>query len=152
MTLLVILQKFCATGHTEGDVRALKARRAALGRGQQGVHDVPQQAAPGSVSRQGAVLPWRVDLGQRTHTKQLEQACEKDKSVSATICRYLPLFHRTIQVHGSRDRKRVSQLPSTIALLIDTNGPSRPKLYKSDYKMYHPFLAALQFRSEVAYG
>ena len=49
-------QEFGAAGYQESHVRAEQARRAALHGGQQGLHDVSQQAAFGGFLRQGGKL------------------------------------------------------------------------------------------------
>ena len=92
-------QQLSAISHSKSDVRPQQAGRAAVDRGVEGVHDVAEQVALGGVLRQGALLPRRDDLGQRSHPKQLKQACEKDQSLSPTVRRHLPIFHGAVQMY-----------------------------------------------------
>ena len=62
-------QKLRSIGHPEGDVCPEQAWRAAVGGGQQGLHDVPEQAASGMLARQGKLTlraaPRGDDIEQR---------------------------------------------------------------------------------------
>lgn len=74
-------QEFGATRHTENHVRSEQTGRTAVGRSEQGLHDEPEQVASGGLARQGALLPRRDDRRQRSHTEQLEQKRQENKSL-----------------------------------------------------------------------
>ena len=66
--------------------------------------------------RQGDVLPWRKDICERSHTKQLQQTRQKDKSFCQTIRRHLLVFDGAIQVLRSRVGERVSPTNSSLEI------------------------------------
>lgn len=64
------LQELREAGDQEDHVRAIETGRAALGGGQQGVYDVPEQIAPGGLPRQGALSSRREHSCERAHSEQ----------------------------------------------------------------------------------